>query len=501
MSPKNFGPLRSFFWPVYKNELRKLIPLMLLCFLVTFNYNMLRNSKDALIVTAKLSGAEVIPFIKVWVLLPMAIGMTYLFTQLSNRFSRKFVFYWMVSIFLAFFLVFVFVIFPLNERAHLHSFADFLQEKLPMGMWGMVAMLRYWSFTLYYVMSELWGAAILSVSFWAFVNEITKISEAKRFYSLIALSANLAAIASGFFGIFLSRNANKILGSSYGGDKWHQALVLITLSVLVVGVLCLFIYQRLYTDLLHSEDAEYHKKAQAAKVKMSMKENFCLLAKDSYLRNIAIVVIAYNVISNLVGVIWRDQIRQLHPNPDDFHAFMSHVSILIGVLAIIGAFASGVLIRKYGWTFTAMLTPVIILVTSVFFFSTLIFKEDLDFIKDFSGMTPLMFVVVFGSIQNIFMRGSKFTLFDNTKELAFVPLKREVKLKGKAAIDGVGSRLGKSGGSIVYQSLLIIFGSVASSAPIILAVVCIAGVLWICAVKVLGKQFAELTKETKLVDE
>ena len=49
--------------------------------------------------------------------------------------------------------------------------------------------------------------------------------------------------------------------------------------------------------------------------------------------------------------------------------------------------------------------------------------------------------------------------------MAFIPLGHECKLKGKAAIDGVGSRFGKSGGSMIHQGLLMIFGTVSMSAP------------------------------------
>ena len=47
-------------------------------------------------VTAESSGAEVIPFIKVWVLLPTALLMTFIFTRLVNRYSSEKVFYLMI---------------------------------------------------------------------------------------------------------------------------------------------------------------------------------------------------------------------------------------------------------------------------------------------------------------------------------------------------------------------------------------------------------------------
>src|SRR5262249_38706081 len=98
-----FGRIRSLIWPIHRSELNKLIPMLLIFFLITFNYNVLRTMKDTLVVTAASSGAEVIPFIKVWVMFPGAILMTFLFTRLTNRFSRTKVFYMMTSLFLVYF--------------------------------------------------------------------------------------------------------------------------------------------------------------------------------------------------------------------------------------------------------------------------------------------------------------------------------------------------------------------------------------------------------------
>ena len=46
-----FGKLRSIFWPVHSFELKKLLPMYLLMFLISFNYTILRDTKDTLIVT------------------------------------------------------------------------------------------------------------------------------------------------------------------------------------------------------------------------------------------------------------------------------------------------------------------------------------------------------------------------------------------------------------------------------------------------------------------
>ena len=81
---KEFGKWRSFFWPVHNFELKKLLPMFFLFFFINFNYTILRDTKDTLIVTAPGSGAEAIPFLKVWGVLPFAIIFMLVYSKLSN---------------------------------------------------------------------------------------------------------------------------------------------------------------------------------------------------------------------------------------------------------------------------------------------------------------------------------------------------------------------------------------------------------------------------------
>ena len=81
-SELKFGKVRSFLWPIHRTEFKKFFPMFIMFFLIAFNYNILRAAKDALVVTAPSAGAEAIPFIKVWAILPMALFMTYLFMKI-----------------------------------------------------------------------------------------------------------------------------------------------------------------------------------------------------------------------------------------------------------------------------------------------------------------------------------------------------------------------------------------------------------------------------------
>ena len=121
---KEFGKWRSMLWPVHGFELKKLIPMLLLMFFINFNYTILRDTKDALIVTAPGSGAETIPFLKVWGVLPVAVLFMLIYAKLSNVLSKTRLFYVTIGGFLAFFVLFKLVLYPLKDALHPHAFAD-----------------------------------------------------------------------------------------------------------------------------------------------------------------------------------------------------------------------------------------------------------------------------------------------------------------------------------------------------------------------------------------
>ena len=209
------------------------------------------------------------------------------------------------------------------------------------------------------------------------------------------------------------------------------------------------------------------KKAKKEKTKMSLKESFLFLGKSPYILCLALIVIAYGVSINLVEVTWKGQLKLQYPNSNDYQNFMGTFSMLTATLTIfMMLFVGGNVIRRFGWGFAALITPVVLLVTGVGFFSCVLFRDSLMGVIAMIGTNPLMLAVIFGTIQNIMSKSSKYSLFDPTKEMAYIPLDQESKVKGKAAIDVVGARFGKAGGSLIQQGLLVAFGTLGAITPV-----------------------------------
>lgn len=489
-----FGPIRSLLWPIYPHEIRKLLPMIFMLFLICFNYSALRNMKDAIVITA--SVAEVIPFIKVWAILPCSILVTLIFTKLSNLYSQEKVFYLMTSGFLLLYGLFAFVIYPYREALHPFESADYLQTILPAGFKGLISMYRYWTFTVFYVISELWSTIIMTVLFWGFANEITRLAEARRFYSVLAIASNFAAIVAGLTSVFVSQDGVFNPNIPLGNDAWEQTIMILVLLIIGSGLLTMAIFRWMNKNVLNDpsyDDLHQIKRETKKKGKLSFKESLSYVSNSKYLICIAVIVVAYNLVINMVEVVWKDQLKNLFPAPTDYNNYINNLTAIQGVVSTILALLLAKMINRMGWTWTALITPVVMMITCMGFFGILFYQDDLaSFFLSFVGMSPLAIAVFFGSAQNCLSKACKYSVFDSTKEMAYIPLSHESKLKGKAAIDGVGSRLGKSGGSLIHQGLLMVFATVTASAPYVGAILLLVIVFWWIAVKSLGKQFDSL---------
>merc|ERR1712113_973547 len=180
------------------------------------------------------------------------------------------------------------------------------------------------------------------------------------------------------------------------------------------------------------------------------------------------------------------------PNPNDYSAFMGDFSATVGVTTLCMMFFGRYVLGRFGWGPAAIITPMVTFITGMVFFSLILFPDVFAPVAGLMGFTPLYFAVIMGAAQNIFSKSAKYSLFDPCKEMAYIPLDTETKTKGKAAIDVVAARLGKSGGSFVQQILIVGMGSLAASTPYLVVLVMLVVGMWLYSTMSLSSQFEAL---------
>lgn len=501
MNDNNFSFWRSVAWPIHKSEAKKVLSMLLLMGLLCICYSILRNVKDTIILTAKFSGAEVIPFIKVWGILPGAIAATWLYTKLRSRFNREQVFYIIVGGFVAYFLLFAFVIFPNSDALNFTGLAGKLRQILPKGFSGGIALVCNWTFSTFYVIAEIWSSIVLTVLFWGFANDITPLSQAKRSYGLLNLGSNVAPIFGGTMALFFMQGIMNA-PADVSQVVWQQTLIKLTLLISFFAILAMgvfyYINRKIIPHELHATDSLDESVKKSKKSRLSLRDCIRYISKSRYLTCMALIVLGYNIAINFTDVLWKEQLKKYFSDPNAILARMNQVTIGIGCVATIGGILFSYMVRRLGWTFVAILTPLVMAVMATGFFSFFFFEKGLSGLTLFLfGTTPLVMTVYLGSIQNCLSKAGKYSVFDASKELAFLALDSESRLRGKAAIDGLGSGVGKSGSSLIYQALIIGMGSIAQSTPYIAGLLLVVFSAWFYSIRVVSKEFKQKSADAE----
>jgi len=482
-------------WPVHRHECKKVIPLLLLKFLISVVYSILTCMKDTLVVTSAHSGAEVIPILKGWLVFPLAILCAILYAKLLNHFKRSTLFYWIVSCFLSIVLLYGFVLYPYADSLSPHRSADWLVHKLGSSYSHWIAVYRHWAHSLFFITAELWAQLVIFTLYWGLANDLFKIQEAKRTYTLFIAAGDLGAIVSAPLTLYY---VNKYLGQGFIFTL--QALVGYAIAC---GLCILALYWWMNCYLLRESTSGYQAQTDVfhQRTKLTLRQSIRHIMRSKYLLAISVLVIGCAITINMVEVTWKAYLKILHPTPEAYQAFVAKSTLMVGSAALVTVLLfGGHSLRIFGWHVTAQVTPIVIGVTGVAFFILCIYEGTS--LAIWLKITPLVLIVFVGAFQNIISKVVKYSFFDSTKEMAYIPLDQESKHKGKAAIDMVGSRLGKSGSSLIQivSMQLVGTGSIILVTPILLPTLIVIAGGWIYSVAYLNRAIKEkdLEREKQL---
>lgn len=343
-------------------------------------------------------------------------------------------------------------------------------------------MICYWIYTLFYLSAELWSVILLSILFWGYVNETSTLKQAKNFYPLCTFIGNCAGILSGQTSHYLSHTLTERL-------SWEQTLQILIALVTLCGIAIMAINRAL------SQSSTQSRPSKETERPFSFRECMATIFQSKKLMCIAILVVGFALTSNLIEVVWKNSVKAVHPAPQAYNAYINQLTSLIGFLAVVMALAARWIFRLFSWSSIALITPIALFITCSLFFT--LFHIPLDFLSAYFGASPLYLIMTLGSCYYVVALTAKYTLFDMCKEMAFLSIDSDKRMKAKSVIDSIGSRLGKSGASCLTQALLVLFGSLTGNISLIAGVALCMIAMSIWATRQLGFQMDALEPQVR----
>jgi AAA family ATP:ADP antiporter len=269
-----------------------------------------------------------------------------------------------------------------------------------------------------------------------------------------------------------------------------------TILLIIMSIVACYMVHFIHTRVM--SDARLYKVRKVEKIekpKMTLVSSFKYIMSSKYLWLILICSASFGLSMNLVENLWRAKMKELYPSINEFAAFNSLYIFWTGVAIMVMTIVGNNMMRYYGWFISAVLTPAIILVTGIIFFIFVVFDQQI--LSIFDGailLSPLALAVFMGAIQNILSKGAKYSIWDTSREMLYIPLDNELKTKGKAAVDIISSKVGKSSSGLFQAMLFSIFpyATYNSIAPYLMALFTVVCLVWIRATKQVSEEYQKI---------
>ncbi|MBY0500605.1 MAG: NTP/NDP exchange transporter [Alphaproteobacteria bacterium] len=486
---------QRYFWHVFPGENKKALYLGFIGFLIWGINCLLYPFLQSFLIMAPNSGAEVIGFLRIFGTLPLGILFIILYTWLLDKYPKLTVTYIFFGGTTCFYSVFAFFLIPLKSEFKIDPeiISEFMQN-YPHLKW-LFPIFGNWVESLFFICSEVILSVSLSQFFWQTANHFTDTSQASRLYPIYIIFMGLGGVFASFIlDLFID------FGSSYdhilGIKKSVLSLQISTIFIIILIMHLMLIFKKLYNEVLPPEENKVFIEVKPQQKKRFTLTGFWYLFHSKYLLYIFLTLVSFQMINQLISYTWKSELKLYVSKHQQYNDFMNHYSFWENFILILGAVAFKNFIHKRGWLTASFMTPLIGLITATPFFLLLYWSKINGNSLQILNYNLHYFMAIFGSFQTIFMVTVYTCLYYPTKEMAYIPLDPDVKSKGKAATDILGSSCGRAGGGIVQEGLLSWSGGAdLSIIPQVLALVLGFFATWFYAVRALGKNYAALIKK------
>ncbi len=497
-----FGKFREFIFPIYRHELRKFLPMSFLLFCILFVYALSNGLKDLFVQynTNLWVGARpeettnLISALKLWYVLPCTILAVIIFTALMNKFGFDKTFVIIVSSFIIFYLLFGYVIYPNASKLILsEENITKLVNSVPIFFRTVVVCFANLPFSVFYVFAELWGGLMISSLFWQFANRVTLQHEVTRFFGLYSLLSSIGTVLAGII----------IMNYAQNLDVKHVQILMALIIFSAFLILVMFSYVNKITPKninINNLDQKANFEQKNEKPKVNSFDGIKILFNNSYLLFICVLIISYGISINFSEILLKAGMKEIF-DKSQYAKMQGLLSIFTGFFSSVVVLFSANILRKFSWKVSALITPLAFLIAGGLFSFTVIYKQFIS--PSMFGVSSVVISAWFGIVYDAFVKSIKYSLFDTTKSMLYIPLDEDTKTKGQAAVELLGGRAGKAGSSAIQQVMFSFprtintvtgtVGGVLAYSPIIISVFFVTVGTWIFSVLKLSKKYNQKT--------
>ena len=220
-----------------------------------------------------------------------------------------------------------------------------------------------------------------------------------------------------------------------------------------------------------------------------MREGLRVALSTPHILYLTICIISFSVLCNIYENSVRNIILNHYGSEQEIFKFWGSFFFGKGLLVISANIVSKALLKRVGWFYVAITTPIISIVSIHIILSISSFQLDQSIIHETQSILWLLAIL----LQLNF--AVKYAFFDPTKEMAYIPLTHEQRTYGKTVADGMGSRIGNVSSGIIQSTAIIIASSndFTQIAPILLGICSLVSLGWVWAMSGLSQTYSKMS--------
>jgi len=509
---------------VHPEEYPKFFRLLALGSSISFIYSTLRDGKDT-IVMARMMPAS-IPYLKSTLVTASTLlfGVFFQFLMARGVNIKKIMLYGNLA-FGVYFTLYSLLISRYSESIEPYKFlimdmASDSKFALAGLEWleGLFMLYNFWTGSLFYMTSELWGNAILSLLFFACCNEVCQLRQALRFYPLIIMAMNVALISSGVLGWVVAELSGNEVEYIFTFYKYF----FIFIACMTAGNYLIYknLMEKIMPYPIYIADTSAPKKA--GKVKMGVVSGVVAAFSNPVILCLSISALSYGIVTNLTEGAYNQSIVAAAeatntPRGKETMGTKALQQMIIGtgtILALISPLKG--FIQKYGWLSLGMVSPVLSFIGGVSFlaivgidvqlannnatgFLAVVGRSVGKIFLSNDVATRQVFEKRVGMVVTCMIKILKYAAFDFCKEAAAMKIPKEHRSRFKGVYDGVFGKLGKSSASLIQIGLMKLFKTkdIRESFTITASGVMLVTIIWTYASFYLGVQYNKAVRENK----